>query len=387
MAEPEPGVFGEPEPSVEPEPPSVGFEPEPTWTWAEPEPSVEPEFPSVGLEPEPTWVGAEPEPFNRTGLPEIYAEPEALFGHSSHKVALAVFAGILGLLIIMENIILLWAIYKGKPRQLQSFNYFIANLALADLVGGFQLLWFGCFHQILDFYKPDIYILIMCSVWLASVASSIFALCHFAWHRLCIVRNHTGAPTSTRMAIAVVVLSWLLPILTLVIPPLAGWNCSGCMGMERCRKECSSVLYPFTKGYTLLVTCLLYFAIMSLFVVYGWIYMAVHRKLQRVKNKGMQRREVSMIRTTLIILALFTLSMLPVAVLLTIDYVTMEYNPQLIVAFQIATVVSFINSLCNPLLYARRLPSMREAAWRSIGLGGSDSRGGGSEGRKSGLLS
>uniref|UniRef100_H2YKA8 G-protein coupled receptors family 1 profile domain-containing protein n=1 Tax=Ciona savignyi TaxID=51511 RepID=H2YKA8_CIOSA len=182
------------------------------------------------------------------------------------------------------------------------------------------------------------------------------------------VRTGIAISSSDRTAVIMIGASWLLPIVTLVLPPLAGWNCTHCMGLEYCKMYCSMVLFPFTKGYTIMLAIFIYFSIILLFVTYLWIFTAVHNKVQRVKsNKGIRKHEMVMIRITISILLLFTVCILPVAIILTLDYVGTGYNAQLIVGLQVFTVLSFINCACNPVLYAWRVPTMRDAIWRSIG--------------------
>ena len=66
------------------------------------------------------YLPAEPEPM---GEPEPTAEVTSLLQ------VVAVLAGILGFLIMIENIVVLLALTKGKPKQRRSLSCFIANIA------------------------------------------------------------------------------------------------------------------------------------------------------------------------------------------------------------------------------------------------------------------
>jgi len=83
-------------------------------------------------------VPAEPEPIGEMepigelqpiSEPEPIGEPEPTAEAANIMKVVAVFAGILGFLIMLENIVVLLALTKGKPKQRRSLSCFIGNIA------------------------------------------------------------------------------------------------------------------------------------------------------------------------------------------------------------------------------------------------------------------
>ena len=68
------------------------------------------------------FSSAEPEP-------EPLPEPEPTAEMQTMMYVMAVFAGIIGFVIMFENLIVLVTLTKGKPKQRRSVSYFIGNLA------------------------------------------------------------------------------------------------------------------------------------------------------------------------------------------------------------------------------------------------------------------
>ncbi|XP_076820616.1 sphingosine 1-phosphate receptor 2-like [Clavelina lepadiformis] len=340
-------------------------------------PVAEPEF---GGKPEPVMPGVpvvEPEPESEPGTDsftsvtdiEVFAEPEPPASSENYVTALAVVAAVIGTFIILENILVIYALVRGDPKHPKSLTYFIANLAVADIVAGIQLVWFTSIDYFAIQQKPKMYIIGMCALWLVTIVVSVIDLVIFALHRLRVARSKMHfRDTPKRAVLWIVLLSWVLPILILIVPPLAGWNCIHCVEKKTCEQVCSMILYPFTKSYSLMLSVMVIVVIIALFVIYGWMLFAVHSKVEQVKNReAMQRKETRMMQTVLFLLVLFTICILPVAIVMIVDYIQVGKNDLLLTAFQFTTVFSFLNSVCNPFLYVWKLPSMQNAMWKALG--------------------
>ncbi|XP_039261377.2 sphingosine 1-phosphate receptor 2-like isoform X1 [Styela clava] len=369
---------------------------------SEPEPEVEPEIYGYG---------------NVTGeIPIGDGEPDAAtISDPTIMRIMASVAGIISIGIIIQNVLVLFALWRAWPKQNPTITYFIIHLACADLASGLQFLWFNCIDIFLRKTHEGMWVLILCGFWMVTIAASIGGLINFAHLRIHALKNAMkNQKYSKKRAIICVLLSWLLPLAGLFVPPIAGWNCidysGGNMG-----KDCSQVVFPFTKPYVLMLVSLLFFSIIWLSVLYVWIFMLVHKrswshfikseqarqaasgntrkvsqrwhrmiiraqrkqrkvsdKLEAVKGMTAQTStnkdtERQLFNTMMIILSIFFLCHCPVGVVLIFDYIIVEQNTALVDAFQIILTISFINALLNPILYYWRMPATRDAFWLALG--------------------
>ncbi|XP_039261379.2 sphingosine 1-phosphate receptor 2-like isoform X3 [Styela clava] len=326
---------------------------------SEPEPEVEPEIYGYG---------------NVTGeIPIGDGEPDAAtISDPTIMRIMASVAGIISIGIIIQNVLVLFALWRAWPKQNPTITYFIIHLACADLASGLQFLWFNCIDIFLRKTHEGMWVLILCGFWMVTIAASIGGLINFAHLRIHALKNAMkNQKYSKKRAIICVLLSWLLPLAGLFVPPIAGWNCidysGGNMG-----KDCSQVVFPFTKPYVLMLVSLLFFSIIWLSVLYVWIFMLVHKRLEAVKGMTAQTStnkdtERQLFNTMMIILSIFFLCHCPVGVVLIFDYIIVEQNTALVDAFQIILTISFINALLNPILYYWRMPATRDAFWLALG--------------------
>nr|XP_039261379.1 sphingosine 1-phosphate receptor 2-like isoform X3 [Styela clava] len=326
---------------------------------SEPEPEVEPGIYGYG---------------NVTGeIPIGDGEPDAAtISDPTIMRIMASVAGIISIGIIIQNVLVLFVLWRAWPKQNPTITYFIIHLACADLASGFQFLWFNCIDIFLRKTHEGMWVLILCGFWMVTIAASIGGLINFAHLRIHALKNAMkNQKYSKKRAIICVLLSWLLPLAGLFVPPIAGWNCidysGGNMG-----KDCSQVVFPFTKPYVLMLVSLLFFSIIWLSVLYVWIFMLVHKRLEAVKGMTAQTStnkdtERQLFNTMMIILSIFFLCHCPVGVVLIFDYIIVEQNTALVDAFQIILTISFINALLNPILYYWRMPATRDAFWLALG--------------------
>lgn len=301
----------------------------------------------------------QPEPEGEPVTGEPYAEPPAPLLQSvnfEERGVYSTLAAVVAGLIIFLNILVLVALFK-KPKQRKSLTYLLGLIAGFDILGGLQFLWFSSFDLHLMYTHANMWILVMCGIWMLSLAPQIGALIHFGLHLINEIDLGVGnAKLSIGRIIFIVVTVFHVP-LALFIPPLAGWNCIGCinpLNENYCERKCSIPIFPFTKNYVLLMTILLLLAIVAAVCVYGYLHMKASKNSLTSKSGNCDA-----IQLTECLLTTYIVCTLPVAIVMIADFATIYCNPQLINAFHATLFVTFLSNLVNPLVVFAKMPSMR----------------------------
>nr|XP_039274542.1 rhodopsin-like [Styela clava] len=309
--------------------------------WAEPEPEGEPE-----------------------GVYRPYAEPPAPMLQPSgyrERGTYSTLAAVVATLIIVLNIVVL-VVLSRKPKQRKSLSCLIGLIAAFDIVGGLQFLWFSSFDVQLMFTHADMWIIVMCGIWMLTMAPQISAMMHFGLHLLDELQvGVNNAKISSGRIIFIVLTVFVLPV-GLFIPPLAGWNCIGCRSplddYYYCARKCSMAIFPFTKIYVLLMVVLLFAAMVIVISIYTTIYVTMcQKKCERRLSPKSGKADV--VKTTMLLLVAYILCVLPVSIVMVFDYVNYKCDPHIINAFHGTLFVSFLSNLANPIIVFTCLPSMR----------------------------
>nr|CAB3265844.1 sphingosine 1-phosphate receptor 2-like [Phallusia mammillata] len=223
-----------------------------------------------------------------------------------------VFASMTGTGIGLTNLIVIAVILWGGRKLHKATFYCICNLAVADMMAGMLLLWiFGLQKVVLPFRTPEAE-LVQKSIWTTTVWSSIFSQLVIAVDRYCYVtkgaRGEGGASRSRhcekwgnkkrkRLVKVGIALTWLVPIVTFVVPVAAGWNCldaCSCVAQSNSSsgvffmvcspiEYCSQVNPPFSKGSMLYLGMTLIFIPIIPCVLYAKIYYYVSLSSHKLK--------------------------------------------------------------------------------------------------------
>ncbi|CAK8689152.1 unnamed protein product [Clavelina lepadiformis] len=201
--------------------------------------------------------------------------------------SLEVMASTAGTVIGITNLFTIMAVLgsRKKPKSTQTTFYYICNLAVADMLAGFLLLWIFCLQEVVLPFRTPISELLQKSVWIVTVWSSMLSQVMIAVDRyfhICSVITTENIKRRKRLLKWGIAITWLMPILMFVVPVVTKWNCLiDCFCQKPvnstsdvyymiCKPlgECSQFNPPFTKssmfylGFVLLlmpvIPCVLY---------------------------------------------------------------------------------------------------------------------------------
>ncbi|XP_018431311.1 PREDICTED: sphingosine 1-phosphate receptor 1-like [Nanorana parkeri] len=262
-------------------------------------------------------------------------------------------------LIVLENLIVLLAIWRNKKFHAPMF-YLLGNLTLSDLLAGIaymvNIVLSGANTLRLT---PAMWFIREGGVFV-TLTASIFSLVAIAIERhITMVRMKLySGEKKGRMALLIGV-SWLLSIL-LGILPILGWNC-----MQKL-PACSTILPLYSKDYILVCISVFLAILISIVVLYLRIYRIVKHNSQRLGTlrKGALRKSqkyMALLKTVTIVVGTFIGCWLPLFILLLFD-VSCEVNscPVLFKADYFLGL-AMINSLLNPIIYTLTSRDIRRA--------------------------
>ncbi|XP_076814337.1 adenosine receptor A3-like [Clavelina lepadiformis] len=299
------------------------------------------------------------------------------------KVTLAeIIACVISILTVAENVVILIAITRG-PRCLRKPPYwFIASLAAADLLTGFEV--------VLAIFVPvgnsPLSRIVLKGMAVVTFIVSINSLLLVSMDRYLRIAHHVDYDRllKRRTVIMLILASWLISFGLFLITPLLGWSCAEqyCCAMDGlcvcrrsvygssiCDTQCSKSFVPFSKLYIL--TGVVYFVISILVMtgLYAALFKVVKKKSfghPRTANGSSsgtskaKKREVQLAKTLIITLGIFVICWLPVMALFVADLIIKSPTTQLAKVFDYALVPSVVNSFLNPIIYSIRLPRMRQ---------------------------
>ncbi|XP_039252307.2 lysophosphatidic acid receptor 3-like [Styela clava] len=312
---------------------------------------------SVNCTIEPDTTGLEPR------NEKMYCEP-------IESAPLAIVSGLVATATIVGNLLVILAILRGSSRFHRPMFWLIIHLSCADLIVGFMLLWNYCLASLMDIHNTITSLMFIFSLWVASESSSTLGFVLLAVDRyIQIFHKNFHRAYATRVTVGIAIfLAWAIPVSFFMIAPFAfDWSCKDtCICSEekymKClpRSDCSQIIPPFKKTYTLTVGIFLFICIPLPVTIYTMIFIRFRRKTHVVKHTR-KRHDMRLIRTLIVILAVFIVTLSPVAILIMVDYTTTRQNDTMIsVAFYIF-VLAFLNSLANPLLYMWRMSAIRRS--------------------------
>lgn len=264
------------------------------------------------------------------------------------------------LLIVVENTIVLVAIWKNKKFHLPMY-YLLGNLTLSDLLAGFtymvNIIMSG--RNTLNL-TPLLWFLREGGVFITLAASVISLLAIAIERHITMVKMKPYHGTKRKRMFALIGASWALAVLLGVLP-IIGWNCMGELQL------CSTVLPLYAKSYVLFCVTVFIFILLAIVVLYGHIFHTVKRNTKRLgslRRKGLARRSqqyMALLKTVTIVLGVFIACWLPLFLLLLLDFVYQTGTCCILFKADYFLGVAMINSLINPIIYTLTSKDMRKA--------------------------
>uniref|UniRef100_A0A8C5LKV5 Adenosine receptor A2 n=1 Tax=Leptobrachium leishanense TaxID=445787 RepID=A0A8C5LKV5_9ANUR len=275
-------------------------------------------------------------------------------------------------LAILGNVLVCWAVRINSNLQ-NATNYFVVSLAAADIAVGLLAIPFAI--SISTGFCSTFYscLFIACFV-LVLTQSSIFSLLAIAADRYIAIRiplRYNSLVTSQR-ANVIIAVCWLLSFI-IGLTPMLGWhkqipeakNTSVCSPpMLECLFE-SVVTMEYMVYYNFFACVLV--PLLLMLGIYLRIFMAARRQLKQMelklacgeRSRSTLQREVHAAKSLAIIVGLFAFCWLPLHIIncFTLFCPKCERPPLWLMYF--AILLSHVNSVVNPLIYAYRIREFR----------------------------
>ncbi len=273
---------------------------------------------------------------------------------------------IICLLIVVENAIVLVAIWKNKKFHIPMY-YLLGSLTLSDLLSGFtymvNIVTSGANTLKLT---PVLWFLREGGVFITLSASIISLLAIAIERHVTMVRMKPYQGAKRGRMFGLIAASWVLSVL-LGILPIMGWNCIGNLD------ECSTVLPLYAKSFILFCITVFTLVLMSIVVLYVRIFRIVKFNTQRLgcspQRKGLARKSqkyLALLKTVTIVLGVFIACWLPLFVLLLLDFCCPAQSCKVLYKADYFLGIAMINSLLNPIIYTLTSKDMRRAILRLV---------------------
>lgn len=273
---------------------------------------------------------------------------------------------IICLLIVVENAIVLVAIWKNKKFHMPMY-YLLGNLTLSDLLAGFTYM-VNIITSGANTLKmtPVLWFLREGGVFITLSASVISLLAIAIERHVTMVRMKPYQGAKRGRMFGLIGASWVLSVL-LGILPIMGWNCIGNLN------ECSTVLPLYAKSFILFCITVFTLVLLAIVVLYVRIFRIVKSNTQRLgcasPRKGMARKSqkyLALLKTVTIVLGVFIACWLPLFVLLLLDFCCPAQGCEVLFKADYFLGIAMINSLLNPIIYTLTSKDMRRAILKLI---------------------
>ncbi|KAM3598406.1 uncharacterized protein V6R79_017585 [Siganus canaliculatus] len=270
------------------------------------------------------------------------------------------------LLIVLENAVVLLAIWKNKKFHLPMY-YLLGNLTLSDLLAGFtymvNIVMSGA--NTLNM-TPVLWFLREGGVFIMLAASVVSLLAIAIERHVTMVRMKPYQGDKQGRMFALIGASWVLSVFLGILPVL-GWNCMGRLD------QCSTVLPLYAKSYILFCITVFSAILMSIVVLYVRIFRIVKANTQRLasapQRKGLYRKSqkyLALLKTVTIVLGVFIACWLPLFILLLLDFCCKAKECEVLLKADYFLGIAMFNSLLNPIIYTLTSKDMRRAILRLL---------------------
>ncbi|KAM4635728.1 sphingosine 1-phosphate receptor 5a [Polymixia lowei] len=270
------------------------------------------------------------------------------------------------LLIVLENAVVLLAIWKNKKFHMPMY-YLLGNLTLSDLLAGFtymvNIVTSGA-HTLK--MTPVLWFLREGGVFIMLAASIISLLAIAIERHVTMVRMKPYQGAKQGRMFALIGASWVLSVFLGVLPVL-GWNCMGRLN------QCSTVLPLYAKSYILFCITVFSAILLSIVVLYVRIFRIVKSNTQRLgsgpQRKGLARKSqkyMALLKTLTIVLGVFIACWLPLFILLLLDFFCPANACKVLFKADYFLGIAMFNSLLNPIIYTLTSKDIRRAILRLL---------------------
>lgn len=273
---------------------------------------------------------------------------------------------IICLLIVLENAVVLVAIWKNKKFHLPMY-YLLGNLTFSDLLAGFTYM-VNIITSGANTLKmtPVQWFLREGGVFITLAASIISLLAIAIERHVTMVRMKPYQGAKRGRMFALIVASWVLSVFLGVLPIL-GWNCMGSLD------QCSTVLPLYSKSFILCCITVFSAILLAIVVLYIRIFRIVKSNTQRLgcgpQRKGLAKKSqkyMALLKTVTIVLGVFIACWLPLFILLLLDFCCPAKSCQILFKADYFLGIAMINSLLNPIIYTLTSKDMRRAILRLL---------------------
>ncbi|XP_051995211.1 sphingosine 1-phosphate receptor 1-like [Xyrauchen texanus] len=273
---------------------------------------------------------------------------------------------IICLLIVVENAIVLVAIWKNKKFHMPMY-YLLGNLTLSDLLAGFTYM-VNIVTSGANTLKmtPVLWFLREGGVFITLSASIISLLAIAIERHVTMVRMKPYQGAKRGRMFGLIGASWVLSILLGVLP-IMGWNCMGNLD------TCSTVLPLYAKSFILFCITVFTLILLAIVVLYVRIFHIVKSNTQQLgcvpQRKGLAKRSqkyLALLKTVTIVLGVFIACWLPLFVLLLLDFCCPAESCEVLFKADYFLGIAMINSLLNPIIYTLTSKDMRRAILRLV---------------------
>lgn len=264
------------------------------------------------------------------------------------------------LLIVVENLIVLMAIYKNKKFHMPMY-YLLGNLTLSDLLAGFTYM----LNIVLSGSNtlkltPLLWFLREGGVFI-TLSASVFSLLAIAIERFFTMRNTKPYQLAKRNRMfALIAASWVLSLLLGALP-IMGWNC-----LDRL-EWCSTVLPLYAKSYIFFCVSVFLAVLLAIVLLYARIFHFVKSNtqnpscVQRKPYGHRSRKYMALLKTVTIVVGAFILCWMPLFVLLLMDFVCPVSTCPVLFKIDYFLGVAMFNSFINPVIYTLTSRDIRRA--------------------------
>uniref|UniRef100_A0A3Q0QR46 Alpha-1D adrenergic receptor n=1 Tax=Amphilophus citrinellus TaxID=61819 RepID=A0A3Q0QR46_AMPCI len=227
---------------------------------------------------------------NQSMLPNDSITTCRNFTMDSQVVGVGIFLSVFILVAIVGNILVILSVVCNKQLQTVT-NFFIVNLAMADLLLGIIVLPFSASLEVLGCW---VFGRVFCNIWAAvdvlCCTASILSLCMISIDRYIGVKYCLKYPSimTERKAVAILVLVWVSSIV-ISVGPLLGWKEPPPVDESICR-------ITEEPGYALFSSLFsFYLPLMVILIMYFRVYVVARRTtksleagVKRERNKSME---------------------------------------------------------------------------------------------------
>ncbi|XP_056122079.1 sphingosine 1-phosphate receptor 5b [Rhinichthys klamathensis goyatoka] len=264
------------------------------------------------------------------------------------------------LIIVVENIIVLMAIWKNKKFHMPMY-YLLGNLTLSDLLAGFTYMLNIMLSGPNTLSLTPLLWFIREGLVFITLAASVISLLAIAIERYFTMLNTKPYYRAKRNRMFVLIgVSWALSVLLGTLP-IMGWNCLGVL------ESCSTVLPLYAKNYIFFCVIVFMAVLLGIVALYARIFHFVKSNTQNPsyvprKAYGLRSRKyMALLKTVTIVVGVFILCWMPLFVLLLLDFMCSPEACPVLRKAEYFLGVAMINSFINPIIYTMTSRDIRRA--------------------------